>query len=205
LRGAIVVVPFFFTVLISYIYLEWKHPPLWLQDLVVFSAPLLLGVIHYGRAWIYRFPAGAPLLAMALGGVIFFPVVVAIHLGAYDVSDNGIGLAAAVLVWGLSTYFIWRIFKPSADMFWNTVLERFRRDDRRWIVIAVVPLVWGIYAYGAFELVDTQFDRANSSTIRLATVRGIACVTSHPGYLGAPWREPASCPSTGARQARAAS
>jgi hypothetical protein len=196
LRGAIVVIPFIVTVLVSYIYLNWPHPPLWLQDLVVFSAPLLVGVIHYCRTWVYRYPVGAPLLGTALGGALFFPVVVAIHIGAYDVTDNGIGLAASVLVWAFSTYFIWRIFQPSTNMFWNTVLDRFRQDHRRWIVLAVVPLIWGIYAYGAFELADTQFDRGDGTLLRLPTPHGIACVTSRPGYLHAPWRQRTPCPPT---------
>jgi len=205
LRGAIVVLPFITTVLVSYIYLMSRHPPVWFQDVIVFSAPLLVGVIHYCKTWIYRFPAGAPLLAMALGGALFFPVVVDIHVGSYRVSDNGVGLAAGVLIWALASFSIWRIFQPSANMFWNSVLERFRHDHRRWVVMAVVPVIWGVYAYGAFELVDTQFDKAAGSLVRLPTARGIACLTLHPGFLGAPWYEPAQCPRARTDQVRAAS
>jgi hypothetical protein len=60
--------------------------------------------------------------------------------------------------------------------------------------MALVPLIWGVYAYGAFELIDTQFDRSMGSLVRLPTARGIACLTSHPGFLHAPWRQPTACP-----------
>ena len=206
LRGAFVVLPFFAAVIISYIYLVWKHPPLWLQDFVVFSAPFLVGVIYYCRTWIYRFRAGASLLAMALGGALFFPVVVCIHAGRYDMSDNGKGLASALLVWALSLYVIWRIFRPSLDMFWNTVLEPLQRDHRRWVVMAVVPLIWAVYAYGAFELIDTQFDWATGRIVHVTEAGGKpACRMLHPGFLGAPWRQVAACPPASTGQARAAS
>ena len=174
--------------------------PLWLEDVVVFSAPLLVGIIYYCRTWIYRFRAGAALLAMAFGGAIFFPIVVCIHAGRHQVSDNGLGLATALLVWALSLHVIWRILLPSLDMFWNTVLEPLRRDHRRWMVMAVVPLIWAVYAYGAFELVDTQFDGASASVVRVPTAHGIACVAVHPGFLHAPWRQPATCPPARAGQ-----
>jgi hypothetical protein len=184
------VLPFFSTVLLSYIYLTSRNPPLWLRDFVVFSAPLLVGIVHYGKTWIYRFPAGAPLLGMALAGAMFFPVVVCVHVRDFDVVDNGAGLALAIVAWALATFFIWRMFQPSTDMFWNTVLARFRRDRRRWIVISVVPLVWAAYAFRAFELADTQFDHANGHVVRAPP----ACLIVRPGFLGAPWRQRAACP-----------
>jgi hypothetical protein len=202
LRGAIIVLPFFSIVLISYIYLTWRAPPLSLQDLIVFSAPLLVGVIHYCKTWIYRSPIGAPVLGMAVGGALFFPVVVCAHVGDYDVSDNGAGLAVGIVAWALSTFFIWRLFQPGTDMFWNTVLEPFRRDRRRWVVLAVVPLVWAVYAFGAFELVDTQFDgttgRVFHGPVASRDTRSApACLILHPGFLHAPWRQPAACPPSG--------
>jgi hypothetical protein len=193
LRGSVVILPFVAAVLVSFVYLRLRFPPLWLQDFVVFSAPLLLGISVYCRTWIYRFPAGAPLLAMSLGGALFFPFVVCNHIRFYDVTDNGIGLTLAVCVWGLSTYCSWRLFQPSPDGFWNTVLERFRGDPRRWLVIAFVPLVWAGYAFGAFQLVDTQFDASSGQVSRIP--RTSTCVTSRPGFLGAPWRRASACPA----------
>jgi hypothetical protein len=239
LRASIVILPFFATVLISFIYLKWDFPPLWLQDFILLSAPLLVGVVLYCKTWIYRFPLGVPLLAVALAGALFFPVVVCTHILDYNVFDNGIGLGVGIFTWALSTFLIWKTFQPSSDMFWNTLLERFRQDRRRWIVIALVPLVWGVYGFGAFELVDTQFDRAAGRVfhipvkaktmssqrrsgamyyVQLApwrfqsgdpplvmgekvpyliydqlTVGKPACLTLHPGFLGAPWQQVAAC------------
>jgi hypothetical protein len=201
LRGSIVLIPFSVAVTISFIYLRWRYPPLGLQDLVVFSAPFLLGIVLYCKAWIYRFPAGAPLLALSLGGALFFPMVVCVHIPYYDIVDNGIGLALAVGAWGLSTYLIWRLLQPSRDMFWNAVLEPLRRNPRRWLVITLVPLIWAGYGFGAFQLVDTQFDGARGELLRLPaspntipTARSPACVTMRPGFLGARWYQRSACP-----------
>ncbi len=217
LRGAIVVLPFAITVTISYIYLRLKYPPLGLQDLVVFSAPFLVCVIIYCKAWIYRFPAGAPLLGMSVAGALFFPMVVCLHIPYYDLVDNGFGLALAVCVWGVATYVVWRLTQPSQDMFWNMVLEPIRRDGRRWLVIAVIPLIWAGYGFGAFELIDTQFDRDGGQVLRVPVIPTTdsagrtavfheragssagpaACVIVRPGFLGARWRQPSACPPTG--------
>lgn len=199
LRGAIIVLPFLATVLLSYIYLLSRTPPLWLQDSVVFSAPLLAGVVLYCKTWIYRFRFGAPLLGMALGGALFFPVVVCVHVRDFDVTDNGIGLAVGIFAWAVATFLVWRLFQTSTDVLWNMILARFRRDRWRWIIIAVVPLVWAEYAFGAFELVDSQFDRGPGRAIpvpgsSLEAGAPLACLTLHPGFLGAPWRQLAACP-----------
>lgn len=130
---------------------------------------------------------------MSLGGAVFFPFVVCDHIRLYDLTDNGVGLTLAIFVWGLSTYCTWRLFQPSPGGFWNAVLERFRGDPRRWLVIAFVPLIWAGYAFGAFQLVDTQFDASSGRVWRAPGAS--ACVTSRPGFLGAAWRSVSVCPA----------
>jgi hypothetical protein len=192
LRGGIVVLPFFMAVVLSYIYFAWSSPPIWIQDLIVLSPPILVGIVYYCKTWVYRFRAGAPLLAMALGGALFFPVVVSVHLGDFNVFDNGIGLAVAGCTGAFAAHFIWRVFKPSPDMFWNMVLERFRKGRLRWATILIVPLIWAGYAYGAFELVDTQFDGKIGQVFRVPVTEKAVRPRGRPGpeyHVGlAPWR-----------------
>ena len=162
LRGAVVILPFFFAVMISFVYASWKFPPAWLQDIILFSTLFCLVIVYHCRTWIYRFQAGAPLLALSFGGALFFPMAASLHVWEYHIIDNRIGLALALVAWALSTYFMWRLFQPSRDELWNKLMERVRANPSRWVAILLVPMIWAGYGFSTFAFIDTQFDWANS-------------------------------------------
>lgn len=162
LRGAVVILPFFLAVSLSFVYASWKFPPAWLQDIILFSTLLCLVIVYHCRTWIYRFQAGAPLLAFSFGGALFFPMAASLHVWEYHVIDNRFGLALAVVAWAISTYFMWRLFQPSRDELWNKLMERVRANPSRWLVISFVPLIWAGYGFSMFAFIDTQFDWASN-------------------------------------------
>ena len=171
LRGAIVAVPFVLAAVVSFIYGRWNLPPWWFSEIVVFSPLFFVVIIYHCRSWIYRFPAGAPLLALSLGGALLFPMDVCIHIPEYNVIDNGVGAGIMLIAWGTSTYCLWLLFQPRRESFWNRVLERFQKDPRRWAIIVVYPMVWAAYGFGVFQLIDTRFDVSKSQVIQLPVVR----------------------------------
>ena len=164
LRGAVIVGPFFGAALISFIYASWKFPPAWFQDLILFSTLLCLIIVYHCRTWIYRFQAGAPLLALSFGGALFFPMAASLHVWDYHIIDNRFGLSFALVTWATSTYLMWRLFQPSRDEMWNKLLERLRTSRARWGVILLAPLIWAGYGFSTFAFIDTQFDWATGQT-----------------------------------------
>ncbi|HLZ82033.1 MAG TPA: hypothetical protein VKQ54_00600 [Caulobacteraceae bacterium] len=232
LRAAIVVLPFFGAALISFVYASWIFPPAWFEDIILSSTLFCLIVVCYCRTWIYRFQAGAPLLALSFGGALFFPIAASLHVWEYHIIDSQIGVGLALAAWALSTFCMWRLFQPSRDEIWNTLMERLRTSWSRWVVILLFPLIWASYGFSAFAFIDTQFDWASSRTFlptvvaksdhlhgpsvhyyvklspwpgdddRSTVAEGAevpaeiydqlrigehACVTQHPGFLGARW------------------
>jgi hypothetical protein len=164
LRGAIIVVPFFVAALISFIYSSWKFPPAWLHNIILFSTLLCLVIIYHCRTWIYRFQAGAPLLALSFGGALFFPMAASLHVWEYHIIDDQLGVGLALGAWALSAYLLWRLFQPSRDEVWNKITERLRTGWGRWVVILLIPVIWAGYGFSVFAFVDTQFDRTRSRT-----------------------------------------
>lgn len=122
-------------------------------------SPLLcLVIVSSCRTWMYRFPAGAPLLALSFGGALFFPMAACLHIWEYHIVDNGVGLGVALSAWALSAYFLWRLFQPSQDPLWNAFIGGIRHNPNHWLVILVLPLIWAGYGYSVFAFMDTQFD-----------------------------------------------